>query len=83
MVGKRRLKQATLGVLKATRIAQGVPAGAIIEIRSEPPESNRMVDVVWKDQEVMMFVRDLLDRSEELLDNDDQPGEDKRISASG
>jgi hypothetical protein len=82
MVGKRRLTSSTLGVLKATRIAQPVPAGAIIEIRVEPAESDRMIDVIWEGQAYMMFVRDLLDRGQEIL-HDDSPGEGYRLSASG
>jgi hypothetical protein len=82
MVGKRRLNQATLGVLKSTRIAQAVPEGAVIEIRDEPGESDRMIDVFWEGQAFMMFVRDLLDRGQEI--DEDRPGTDLflRISVS-
>jgi hypothetical protein len=82
MVGKRRLMKATLGVATATRIAERVPEGAIIEIRVEPEESSRLIDVIWEGRPMMMFMRDLLDRGEELLDDaDDWPGDDERQSA--
>jgi hypothetical protein len=83
MVGKRRLNQETLGVLKVTRQAEPIPVGAIIEIRVEPAESDRMMDVVWAGEEYLMFMRDLLDRGEEVLDDEDQPCDGKRLSASG
>ncbi len=57
--------------------------GAIIEIRVEPAESDRMMDVVWAGEEYLMFMRDLLDRGEEVLDDEDQPCDGKRLSASG
>jgi hypothetical protein len=80
LLGKRRLNQSTLGVLTATRIAEPIPVGAIIEIRVEPAETDRMVDVVWAGEAYQMFVRDILDRGEDLLD--EQPGDCKSLTAS-
>jgi hypothetical protein len=82
MVGKRRLTKATIAVATATRIAESIPNGEIIEICHEPDEGSRMIDVLWEGRPMMMFIQDLLDRGEEVLDND-QPRAGKRMSASG
>jgi hypothetical protein len=39
-----------------------------------------MIDVVWDGRPMLMFVRDLLDRGEELLDND-QHDKSRHMSA--
>lgn len=66
MIGKRRLIKPTFGVVIGTGLAMSVPAGQIVEIMATPAEGSRTVDVVWDGKEVMMFVSDLGDRSQEI-----------------
>jgi hypothetical protein len=66
MIGKRLLRKETLGILTTTRTATEVPKGAIIDIKVAPSPDARMVDVVWDGKILMMFVRDLQDRSEAI-----------------
>ena len=66
MVGKVRLLKSTLGIFSATRLATAIPEGSIIEIPTVPPQDARMVDVIWDDNAMLMFVQDLRERSEIL-----------------
>jgi hypothetical protein len=59
MSGKLWLRKTTWGVCVLTNIAKEVPAGEVIEIRVAPLVGDRMVDVVWKDRTIRMFVEDL------------------------
>jgi hypothetical protein len=66
MAEKFRISKPTLAVLAATRLAVVVPAGEVIEIPSDAPAGNRMVDVVWNGAAAMMFVQDLRERTENV-----------------
>jgi len=66
MAGRFRLLVPTLGIITATRLANTIPVGAIIEVPIPPQEGNRLVDVIWEGKEVMMFVNDLNNRSEKI-----------------
>jgi hypothetical protein len=66
MVGRFRLKRATLCVLTATRLVEYVPEGAIVVIHVASPDTDQMVDVIWEGRRVLMFARDLDDQGEEV-----------------
>ena len=66
MVGNRRLTKPTLGVVLGTGCATTVPAGQIIEIPDAVPEGYLTVDVIWDGKQLMMFLSDLEDRSQNI-----------------
>ncbi len=67
MVGKYRLRQATLVVITLNRLAKMLPLGSIVEVQSEPGEGNRLMDVLIEGgTPAMMFVIDLRSRGERI-----------------
>ena len=66
MVGKRRVKKPTLGVVMYTGLPMTVPAGEVLEIPIAPPYEDRTVDVLWNGVAMMMFVSDLEARSQPI-----------------
>jgi hypothetical protein len=72
LIGKRfRIERATLSVEvhEGNRKAVIVPAGAIIEILSEPEEQkNALVKVNWEDRTVSMFAVDVSLRGTEIVE---------------
>ena len=66
MVGKRRLTKSTFAVVLETHISIPVPAGQVIEIPVAPEAGAHTVDVIWNGEKLMMFVRDLGDRSQPI-----------------
>ena len=69
--GKRfRLKSDTLAIDSSgeRRMAVTVPAKEIIEvIRGPRPDDQRMIDVLWNDRVLVMFIDDVKDRGEEVM----------------
>jgi len=63
---KSRLMRATLCVVTATRVAEYVPAGAILEIPVALSDTKQLVPVIWKDRHVLMFACDLRGRCQEF-----------------
>ena len=66
MVGKYRLTKETLGIVIATHLAESVPKGSIIEIRTAPLPGDRTVVVFSNGQPMVMFVRDLTERANKV-----------------
>ena len=66
MVGKRRLSKTTLAIRAATRVPVMLQPGAILEVRTTPNEGHRMMEVVWDGEPTLMFVQDVLERSEPI-----------------
>lgn len=70
LTGKRfRLNRATLGVetIGDQRIAVEIPALEIVLVLSGPrPDDKRMLDVLWKNRRLVMFVEDVERRGEEI-----------------
>jgi hypothetical protein len=67
MQGKSyRLNAQTLGILSENqhRVAVLIPYNAVITVVSGPLNGNRMVDVMWDEKVVMIFVEDLRERGE-------------------
>ncbi len=63
MVGKFHVMQVTLAVDTSTHFARTLSIGTVIEVPTEPPEGNRLVDVVVDGGAAMMFVTDLQSRA--------------------
>jgi hypothetical protein len=59
MVGKYRLTKETLGITIATHLAESVPKGSVVEIRTAPLAGDRTVVVYCDGKPMVMFVRDL------------------------
>lgn len=59
-----RLNADTLGILSESRIAISIPYNAVVTVVNEPPNGNRMVDVMWEGKRVMIFADDLRERGE-------------------
>jgi|KBSMisStaDraftv2_1062788.scaffolds.fasta_scaffold5264515_2 hypothetical protein len=64
MYGRFRLIKPTLGIVAATRRGVSIPKGAVVVVPVAPADGNRIVDVIWDGQEVMMFIQDFRDRAE-------------------
>jgi hypothetical protein len=63
MVGRYRLTKETLGIVVSSHLAESVPKGSIIEIRTAPLAGDRTVVVYWNGKPMVMFVRDLNERA--------------------
>lgn len=64
-----RLKMEILGieVVDGNRVAKTIPAGQLLKVLSGPrPDDRRMVDVLWGDRTLVLFVEDLEQRGEEI-----------------
>jgi hypothetical protein len=66
MVGKYWLTKETLRIVIASHLAATVPKGSIIEIQTDPLADDRTVVVCWNGKPMVMFVRDLAERSAKL-----------------
>jgi hypothetical protein len=66
MVGKYRLTKETLGITIATHLAESVPKGTVVDIRTAPLAGDRTVVVYGKGKPMVMFVRDLAERADRL-----------------
>ena len=49
-------------------VARTVPFGAVIAV--EELDGNKLVEVTWNDQKILMFAQDIRARGEVLSDND-------------
>lgn len=69
-----RLKAQTLGIISTNqrRAAILIPQNAMVTVINGPLNGNRMVDVMWDEQIVMIFVEDLRARGE-TIDPDGNP----------
>ena len=68
MKGKRfRLRSPSLGIMSSDghRIPVTIPINAIIQIADEPFNGNRLVDIVWEGNILMMWTQDVRQRCEE------------------
>ncbi len=63
MVERYRLTKPTLGIVAETHLAVTVPEGAILEIATAPQVVDRTVEVRWKGKTMIMFIRDLTERT--------------------
>ena len=63
--GRWRIIEPTMALfLEAGRhVARTVPAGTIVSVDSESFDHSKLVDVMWGEKKVMMFVQDLQSRS--------------------
>ena len=52
--------------LDGRRIPVQVPIGAVVTLIDGPLNGNRLVDVMWRGTEFMMFTQDLRQRAEPL-----------------
>ena len=71
LTGKRfELSKATLAldVVNGKHRAVTIPAGTIIQVASGPADSDGMVNVVWQERKVEMFLVDLTARGAEITD---------------
>jgi hypothetical protein len=61
-----RLNAETLGILSKAqqRIVVLIPYNAVVTVVNGPLNGNRMVDVMWEEKLVMIFVEDLRARGE-------------------
>jgi hypothetical protein len=66
MDGKRQLLKPTLGVVIRTGAAVIVPAGQIVAILTPTVDERETVDVIWSGKHLMMFVRDLEERTQSI-----------------
>ena len=66
MVGKRRLLKTTLGIVIASRLQVMIQPGSILEILEAPQEGEQLVEVILGGEPTMMFIRDVLERSERI-----------------
>ena len=63
--GRWRIIEPTMALfLEGGRhVARTVPAGTIVSVDSEFFDHSKLVDVMWGEKKVMMFVQDLQSRS--------------------
>ena len=66
MVGKYRLLKPTLGVVTATHVAMSVPEGSLLEINTAPEVGDRTVEVLCDGDTIVMFVRDITERTNKI-----------------
>jgi hypothetical protein len=69
---KFRLNNTTLAVenMAEERRAVQVPAGETITVLSGPkPSDSRMVDVLWNNRTLLMFLEDIQRRGQEISDS--------------
>ena len=61
-----RIKNPTIALFEqdGRHVAEMLPTGAIVEIRSETFDGDKLVNVVWEAKDVMMFTQDLRRRGE-------------------
>jgi hypothetical protein len=61
-----RLNAKTLGILSQNgqRVAVSIPYNAVVTVVNGPLNGNRVVDVMWDEKLVMIFVEDLRARGE-------------------
>ena len=69
-----RLLKPTLGIFTATRLGTAIPEGSIIEIPAAPLQNDRLVDVIWNGNAMLMFVQDLQRRTEIVSGGADATG---------
>ncbi len=64
-LGRYRITQPTIALFEqeGRHVARTVPAGAIIKIDSAAFDGNKLVDVTWDNNKVMMFTQDLRSRA--------------------
>lgn len=69
VVGKRyRLGTAALSVDPQKQTAVLIPQGEIVEIDIARDKRRRMVNVIWNGQTLLLFIRDIEDRCEEVTE---------------
>ena len=64
MVGRYRLRKATLGSNTETNLGMYMPAGSILEIPTAPQKGDRTVQVSFGGMTMITFVQDLADRAD-------------------
>ncbi len=64
-LGRYRITQPTIALFEqeGRHVARTVPEGAIIKIDSAAFDGNKLVDVSWDNNKVMMFTQDLWSRA--------------------
>ncbi|HEY1756768.1 MAG TPA: hypothetical protein VGG72_15440 [Bryobacteraceae bacterium] len=63
-----RIRSSTIAIhsFDGRRVTVHVPEDAVVTIREDPRDGDRLIDVVWNDKNYLMFTQDLRDRGEPL-----------------
>ena len=65
-LGRYRINSPTIALFEedGRHVANTVPAGAIIDIKGESSDGDKLLEVIWDGKPVMMFTQDLRKRAE-------------------
>ncbi len=66
MAARYRITDSTIAIFEeeGKYVARTVASGTVVEVCNDAIDGDRLVDVIWKGREVMMFTRDLRSRAE-------------------
>ena len=64
-LGRYRINSPTIALFEedGRHVANTVPAGAIIDIKGESSDGDKLLEVIWDGKPVMMFTQDLRKRA--------------------
>lgn len=71
---KYRIQSPTIALFveEGRHVARTVPAGAIVQIDGDAYNENKLVDVMWNEQAIMMFAQDVRSRGAQIEENETQ-----------
>jgi hypothetical protein len=67
-LGRYRITYPTIALFEedGRHVANTVPEGSVIEIKSDSFDGDKLLEVVWDGKRVMMFTQDLRKRAESV-----------------